>query len=141
MPRGQHSLLSANSRIQRRGRRGSVHSVARMMYGSSRNTPALEEGQYGGYTSWLNPFSWFRSERPAVILPQFEDENEDKGPVRMTVAEYAEAIRMGEIEEPKYDIKNFNVTVNPKEKVYGVFDSVPRGRKSRKSKKRDITLF
>lgn len=156
MPRRVYTRKSRAVRrnIQRDflGTRGGILSAAQMMYGgragSGRHVGCppeeaqysgrqvghpVEEDQYGRLRDWFNPLTYFRR-KP------------NKG--YADAQEYREAVLNGEIDAPRYEMGDggydesdyFAVPVSPKEKIYGLFDSVPR-KKTAQKKKRDIVLF
>lgn len=146
MPRGAYKGRSRAFRgsIRRNfaSSNGDILSAAQMMYGggagSRRVGHPVEEDQYGRLRDWFNPFTYFRGK-----------------PIKgMNAQEYREAVQSGAIMAPTYDMEEgdfrdddyFAIPVSPKDKIYGIFDSVPRKKKgvnarAQKKKKSDIVLF
>lgn len=149
MPRGRHSVLGVNARVGQYGIRKDALRASRMMYGAApqvqrmqqmrqwHNMQMLQQQQQMAegdrYGAWYNPLSWGRKKKPEPVYGDedyyYEDEEE----------------RELAMNPHRYDLEGFNVTAEPKEEIYGIFDSIPRksktGSAKRKSKRREVTLL
>ena len=127
--------MGARARISQYGRRRDPLAAARMMYGAAPHAQYMQQmPEMDRYGSWYNPLSWWSPKKPELM---YDDEG----------AYYEDPYEQELATNPhRYDLEGFNVTVSPKEEIYGIFDSIPRKHKAggaakRKSKRNEVTLL